>query len=60
MINQVLEYKNALSRYANDTIMQVPDLENSELYPTLAKIARDFLVVPVSIVASESAFSAAC
>lgn len=32
---------------------------NSELYPTLAKMARAFLAVPVSTVASESAFSAA-
>ena len=32
---------------------------NSDLYPTLAKMARDFLAVQVSTVASESAFSAA-
>jgi hAT family C-terminal dimerisation region/Domain of unknown function (DUF4413) len=32
---------------------------NSESYPTLAKMARDFLPVQVSSVASESAFSAA-
>ncbi|KAJ4816636.1 Zinc finger BED domain-containing protein DAYSLEEPER [Rhynchospora pubera] len=32
---------------------------NSEKYPTLAKMARDFLAVPVATVASESAFSAA-
>jgi len=32
---------------------------NSESYPTLAKMARDFLAVQVSSVASESAFSAA-
>ena len=33
--------------------------KNSELYPTLAKMARDFLAIQVSTVASESAFSAA-
>ncbi|KAJ3708749.1 hypothetical protein LUZ61_012454 [Rhynchospora tenuis] len=33
--------------------------QNSGLYPTLAKMARDFLSVQVSSVASESAFSAA-
>ncbi|XP_078156069.1 zinc finger BED domain-containing protein RICESLEEPER 2-like [Carex rostrata] len=32
---------------------------NSDLYPTLAKMERDFLAVQVSTVASESAFSAA-
>ena len=31
----------------------------SDLFPILAKMARDFLAVPVSTVASESAFSAA-
>lgn len=31
----------------------------SELYPTLAKMAKDFLAVQVSTVASESAFSIA-
>ncbi|KAJ1703107.1 hypothetical protein LUZ63_002886 [Rhynchospora breviuscula] len=33
--------------------------QNSGLYPTLAKMARDFLSVQASSVASESAFSAA-
>ncbi|WOL20391.1 Zinc finger BED domain-containing protein [Canna indica] len=30
---------------------------NGLKYPTLQKIARDFLTIPISIVASESAFS---
>jgi hAT family C-terminal dimerisation region len=33
--------------------------KNSEFYPTLGKMARDFLTVQVSNVASESSFSAA-
>jgi hAT family C-terminal dimerisation region len=33
--------------------------KNSEFYPTLGKMTRDFLAVQVSNVASESAFSAA-
>jgi hAT family C-terminal dimerisation region len=61
--------RSELDSYLEDDVLELEEDENfnilqwwkknSELYPTLAKMARDFLAVPVSTVASESAFSAA-
>jgi hAT family C-terminal dimerisation region len=52
------EYMLELDEDENFNILQWWK-KNLELYPTLAKMVRDFLVVPISTVSSESAFSAA-
>jgi hypothetical protein len=44
MINQALEYKNALSRYANDTRMQVSDLDEWKNAELVARFLETFLV----------------
>ncbi|CAN1336552.1 Zinc finger BED domain-containing protein RICESLEEPER 2 [Linum perenne] len=58
--------KNELDSYLEDNVLRRSDdfdilnwwKANSTKYPTLALIARDILAIPVSTVASESAFSA--
>jgi hAT family C-terminal dimerisation region/Domain of unknown function (DUF4413) len=61
--------RSELDSYLEEDVLELEEDENfnilqwwkknSELYPTLAKMVRDFLAVPVSTIASESAFSAA-
>ncbi|CAN1338227.1 Putative AC9 transposase [Linum perenne] len=58
--------KNELDSYLEDNVLRRSDdfdilnwwKANATKYPTLALIARDILAIPVSTVASESAFSA--
>ena len=60
------EMKNELEKYLSDDCEEANDdafeilqfgMTNKKRYPILAKMARDVLAVPVSTVASESAFS---
>ncbi|TVU49284.1 hypothetical protein EJB05_00590, partial [Eragrostis curvula] len=73
MLHEALEYKVALDRFAVEQYQAAPsDVDwqkaeapfrlvekNSDAYPVLSLMARDFLAIPVSTVSSESAFSMA-
>lgn len=58
------EIKSEVERYLNDDVEKTSDLDilawwkvSSARYPIVSRIARDVLCIPVSTVASESAFS---
>ncbi|CAN0921385.1 Putative AC transposase [Linum grandiflorum] len=63
--SKVSMVQSELDHYlADDIVPNSPDFDilmwwkiNSPKYPTLGDIAKDFLVVPITLVASESAFS---
>lgn len=63
-MRKMLEKKSELESYLTDDVVKIKDFNilswwkaSSSRYPIISRIARDVLFIPISTVASESAFS---